>query len=84
MYTRIQFGKELKDRLFKKQDVTQIGEWAYSIYLQYIEEIRDEEFDNILLTLNKMELGPEFAFSYERLNEIADDLIAGRHVNLNY
>jgi hypothetical protein len=29
-----------------------------------------------------MELGPEFAFSYEELEQIADDLIAGKEVNL--
>ncbi len=84
MYTRIQFGTELKERVTKKQNVVDIGYWAYEMYLKHIEEINDDEFDHILLTLNKMELGPEFAFSYERLNEIADDLIAGRHINLDY
>ena len=29
-----------------------------------------------------MELGPEFEFSYEELEKIADDLIAGRDINI--
>ena len=36
----------------------------------------------LLLTLNKMELGPEFAYTYEELEQIADDLIAGKDVKL--
>lgn len=84
MYTKIQFGKELKEKVLKRQDVAEIGHWTYSVYLQYIEDINDPCFDNILLTLNKMEDGPEFTFTYERLNEIADDLIASNDVNLDY
>lgn len=82
MYTRIQFGKELKVRVAQKQDVAVIGHWAYSIYLKHIHEIDDRGLDNILLTLNTMEDGPEFAFTYEELNKIADDLIEGRDVDL--
>ena len=83
MYTRIQFGKELKERIAKKQSVVEIGIWAHSIYLKYIEEIDDPDFDDLLITLNTMELGSEFAFTYEELNKIADDLIAGREINLD-
>ena len=36
-----------------------------------------------MLGLNTMELGPEFARSYEILNKIADDLIAGKEIDLN-
>lgn len=82
MYTRAQFGKELKERVLKKQNVSEIGHWAYVVYLEHIEEINDDGFDNILLTLNTMEDGPEFAFTYEELNKIADDLIAGNDVML--
>lgn len=84
MYTKVDFANELKTKILNKQDVMEIGEWAYDIYLDY-EDVNDIEFLNILLTLNKMELGDEFAFSYERLNEIADDLIAGKKdINLDY
>ena len=80
-YTREQFGKELKQRLTNKEAIELIGEWAHSTYMDHIQDI-DNAFRNILLTLNYMELGPEFAFSYEELNQIADDLIAGKEVKL--
>lgn len=83
MYTKTQFGRELKERISKKQDVSEIGAWAYEIFLNHSDSF-DDVFLNMLITLDTMELGPEFAFSYERLNEIADDLIAGRDVNLDY
>jgi hypothetical protein len=75
------FGTELKERVLKKQDITEIGHWAYWIYLEYIKDI-DLDFREILLTLNGMEDGPEFAFTYEELNQIADNLIAGKDVKL--
>lgn len=84
MYTRIDFGKELKERVALQNDVSEIGSWAYEVYLGETPD-KDVEFMNILLILNKMEDGPEFALSYERLNEIADDLIAGkRDINMDY
>ena len=59
MYTRKDFGLELKTRVEKKEDLCSIAHWAYSIYLEHIEDI-DFEFRNILLALNAMEDGPEF------------------------
>ncbi len=81
MYTRKHFGEELKYRICQKQNVADIGHWAYSIYLKYISDI-DLEFRDVLLTLNTMADGPEFAFTYEELERIANDLIAGRVVQL--
>ena len=80
-YTREQFGKELKQRVSNKEAIELIGDWAHSTCINHIQDI-DNAFRNILLTLNYMELGPEFAFSYEELNQIADDLIAGKEVKL--
>ncbi|WP_218814162.1 hypothetical protein [Rickettsiella endosymbiont of Dermanyssus gallinae] len=80
-YTREEFGKELKQRVANKEATELIGEWAHSTYIDHIQDI-DSAFRKILLTLNYMELGPEFAFSYEELNQIADDLIAGKEVKL--
>jgi len=82
MYTRKQFGKELKEKVLMKQDIVEIAHWTYSMYLKHIGEINDPGFDDILLTLNTMEDGPEFAFTYEELNQIADDLIEGKDVKL--
>ena len=84
MNAKAQFGKVLKEKVLAKQNTEEIGSWAYLVYYDRLDEMTDPNFDEILLTLNKMELGPEFAFSYERLNEIADDLILGREVNLDY
>lgn len=81
MYTRSKFGHELKLRLFKKHSVEDIGVWAHSTYLKYIEIIEDDGLDDILLTLNTMELGSEFAFPYAMLNKLADDLIAGKEID---
>ena len=85
MYTRADFGKELKERVIKKQSVVLIAEWAYSVYLEHVADIDiDPEFRNILFILNFMDVGPKAEFSHERLNEMADNLIAGKRVNLQY
>ncbi len=81
MYTKIQFGKELKEKLFNNLDCPTIGRWAYSVYLDSVENI-DDDFENLLLTLNTMEDGPEFYFTYKELNKVSDDLIAGKNVKL--
>lgn len=81
MYSRKKFGIELKERINHKELVSKIGEWAHSVYLLHIDDI-DLDFRDILLTLNTMELGSEFAFTYEELEKIADDLIADKPVNL--
>jgi len=84
MYTRADFGKGLKKIVTQKQDIPEIGAWAYEIYLSDIDS-NDVEFLNILLILNCMENGYEFEMSYKRLNEIADDLIAGKKdINMDY
>lgn len=82
MYTKVQFAKELKEKISKNQPIAEIGVWCHSIYLKYIEEIEDPDFDVLLLTLNTMELGPEYEFTYEELNNIAENLIAGNDVKL--
>lgn len=82
MYTSVDFGKALKEKVHNQVDVEHIGIWAHTMYIEHIEDI-DLDFVNILLTLNTMELGPQFAFSYEELDKIADDLIAGRPVDLS-
>jgi hypothetical protein len=81
MYTKEIFGKILKAKVLQKQCVADIGHWSYSVYLEHISDI-DLEFRDILLTLNTMEDGPEFSFIYEELEQIANDLISGKEVNL--
>ena len=81
MFTKIQFGKDLKQRVTERQRVESIGRWAFSTYWEHILDIEDDVID-IALHLSTMELGYQFAFSYEELDQIADDLIAGKDVKL--
>ena len=81
MYTEVEFGKELKQKVLDKAPVSEIGDWAYSVYLNNIQSI-SLDFRRILLTLNTMEDGPEFAYTHEELKQIADDLISGKKVEL--
>lgn len=81
MYTKIQFGKDLKEKVLKKEKVEFIGRWAHSAYWEHILNIEDDVID-IALDLSTMELGYQFAIPYEKLNQIADDLIAGKDVKL--
>lgn len=81
MYTRQQFGKELKEKINKKVDIYDIGRWSYSMYYEHMLEI-DDDFREFLINLNAMEDGPELEYSYEELEDIADKLIAGEDVKL--
>ncbi|MCX5924641.1 MAG: hypothetical protein NTZ68_04425 [Candidatus Dependentiae bacterium] len=80
-YTRKDFGLELKEKIKKGEAQDAIGEWAYAMYYEHMLEI-DDDFQDFLTDLNAMEGGPEFARSYEELDQIADRLIAGENVKL--
>lgn len=75
------YGLELKKYVLSEAPTEKIGEWAFSFYWKNIESI-DLDFEDLLLNLNKMELGPEFAYNYEELLQIANDLIDGKDVKL--
>ena len=81
MYTRKIFGEKLKIKVANKEEFEKIGNWAHKMYMENIMDV-DQEFRKILLTIGIMEEGPEFAYSYEELEKIADDLILGREVKL--
>ena len=76
MYTRQQFGLELKEKVKNCALISDIGNWSYFMYSQHRREI-DRDFRDLLITLGGMEMGPEFERSYEDLDQIADRLIAG-------
>lgn len=76
IYTRQQCGKELKEKIKNKVDVADIGKWSYRMYSDNMHAI-DDDFAEFLTDLDAMQHGPEFEFSYEKLDEIADRLIAG-------
>lgn len=74
-------GLSLKEKVLKKEPTEQIGAWAFSMYYEHIFDIEDD-FREFLIGLGTMELGYQFAYTYEKLDKIADDLIAGKKVVL--
>jgi len=81
MNIKQKIGTELKQLLTNKKTTEQIGGWCYWIYMKHIQDI-DTTLKDLLLDLSTMEDGPEFELSYEKLNDIADRLIAGEDVKL--
>lgn len=79
-YTKCQFGMDLKNKLSETKRAEDIAKWTYEIFLENGRNLEDG-LHEILLTLNLMEEGPEFSYSYEELNKIADDLIANRKID---
>lgn len=80
-YTREEFGLKLKEKIKNKEDVADIGDWAFSMYYEYMLEI-DDDFQDFLTDLGGMSADPQFERSYEELDKIADKLIAGENVKL--
>jgi hypothetical protein len=76
------FGLELKRQVEKRLRIVEIGIWAHTMYLEHCSDL-EPGLRKIMLDLNTMELGSEFAISYNILNKIADDLISGKAVDLN-
>ena len=75
------FGKALKEQIQKGMDRAYIGGWAFSFHFRNIGQMNDA-LEDLVMTLATMELGEEFFFSYEKLDQIADELIAGKEVHL--
>lgn len=76
-----QFGRDLKELLKKTRNTSDIGKWASSVYWKHLLDLEDG-VRRLALDLGNMEPGSEFAFSYEELDQIANDLIAGKEVKL--
>lgn len=74
MYTKSNFGSDLKEKVIKREKLINIGIWAYSVYLDW-PDIKDDDFIDLLLELSTMELGEDFAFTHDDLEQIADRLI---------
>ena len=81
MYTKVQFGLDLKEMLNKTQNPYEIGKWAFDTYWRHVEDL-EHDVRVIALTLNTMEDGSEFSFTHTELDQIANDLIAGKDVQL--
>ena len=81
IYTIPQIGQQLKEMVIDRVEREKIGDWAFSISHARIEN-RNQILYNLLYTLSMMDMGHEFYYSYEELERIADDLIAGKEVKL--
>ena len=82
MKYHVQYGKLLKKQVENRMSRVQIGSSAHTFYLDKIEQLNSKMY-NLLIGLTMMEMGPEFEYSYEELEKIADDLIAGKDVVLD-
>lgn len=80
-YLQLKYGKLLKEKIDNKLPCEEIGKWSYAYYYENMLNL-DYEFQDLLKSLAMMEEGPEFEYTYEQLNQIADDLIAGKTVVL--
>ncbi len=81
IYSKKEFGLELKEKIKNRENLARIGRWAFSVFRDNFHNI-DNDFKELLKDLSSMEDGPEFEYSYEELNRIADKLIAGENVKL--
>ena len=76
------YGKYLKEAVINHKKLEVIGKDALKFYLNNVGLI-DQNFTYLLFDINSMEDGQEFEYSYEELEKIADDLIAGKDVVLD-
>ncbi|QVL56095.1 MAG: hypothetical protein KFB95_02500 [Simkaniaceae bacterium] len=71
---KIQFAKELKEKIRNVEPFSKIGQWSHAFFLDF-RGSDDYKFIKLLLDLHTMEEGEGFELSYEELEKIADDLI---------
>ena len=75
IYTRQEFGLELKAKVKNRENLARIEMWAFNVYRDNLHTI-DGDFKKVLYYLSAMER------SYEKLDQIADRLIADQDVKL--
>lgn len=75
MYTRAQFGKELRKVLQKPYQLEKVTHWADQLYSNQLEELTEELYD-LTERLSMMSLAEEMEFNEEELNLLADKLIS--------
>jgi len=82
VYTKHEIGIELKDRVAQRQPVEIIGMWISRVWSYYPGELTDP-FVMFLYALSEMQdYGPGQGLSYEKLDNIADAMIADEEVTL--
>ncbi len=80
-YTPELFGEVLKRKIAERNSIEAIANWAYDVQI-YICKDRNDWFYDLVLTMEMMGIGEEFEYTYEELEKIANDLIAGKEVKL--
>ena len=73
VYTKAEFGKDLKWKLTQTQNIEEIKDWAFKILFRFPYEI-EKDLKDILLTLAIIDNKPEFKLSIEEIKQLADDL----------
>jgi hypothetical protein len=73
-YTKRDFGRELNEKISLKNSVSQIGKWAHSVFFENCREL-DYELKDIIEQLLMMEEEPEFEYTIQELQLLADKLI---------
>jgi hypothetical protein len=76
MFNKNQIGLLLKKELEKGYDIVRISRWASSLYFNNIREFPDD-LQILLEYLFRMEDDPQFEFSEDELQFLADKLIKG-------
>ena len=78
MYSKAQFGKELKEKLENEPfDIDKIADWAFEVQDNYLLEF-SPELSSIINGICVMSMGPEFELSKEELELLADELIKSK------
>lgn len=73
VYTKKQFGLELKEKISTGSDCQDISRWAFKIYTDHGLEFEDG-LDFFVLKLVSMDEGPEFSLSKVELTYLANKL----------
>jgi hypothetical protein len=76
VYTKIEFGEDLKWKLTETRKKKEITDWAFKILLRFPYEM-EKGLKDILLTLSIMDHDPEFNLSIQEVEQLADDLEKG-------
>lgn len=71
---KTEFGKLLKSFLKKEQEIVKISRWVFRVYSNDVRNL-DDSMTEIMESLFSMEDDPQFEYTIEELNTIADMLI---------
>jgi len=82
IYTKQEIGLELKQRVEQRQPVEIIGRWISLVWSYYPGDLHNS-FVDLLHAMSRMKTsGPYIGLSYEKLDKIADAMIADEEVTL--